>query len=223
MKARKNRLLIVSMKSSNSTNLIKEIQSLKKSKRERLVKNRIRDFKNLDKNSSDELFKEMCFCILTANFNAEKSIKIQDEIGSCFLIDSEEELAKKLRNLGHRYPKTRAKYIFESRKCKDLLKEILLLNDKEMRDWLVDNVKGLGYKEASHFLRNIGFGDVAIVDFHIIDLLVRYNFIEKPKTLTKRKYLEIENILRNIARKTDLTLAELDLYLWSIETGKILK
>jgi len=49
------------------------------------------------------------------------------------------------------------------------------------------------------------------------------NLIERPKTLTKRKYLEIENILRDIAREINLTLAELDLYLWFIETGKILK
>jgi N-glycosylase/DNA lyase len=37
------------------------------------------------------------------------------------------------------------------------------------------------------------------------------------------KYLEIENFLMKIAKKLNLSLAELDLYLWYIETGKILK
>jgi len=93
----------------------------------------------------------------------------------------------------------------------------------ELREWIVRNVKGLGYKEASHFLRNIGFTQYAIIDFHIIDLLLKYKLIEKPKTLSKTKYLEIEELLRQIAKKLNLNLAELDLYMWYMETGKILK
>ena len=97
------------------------------------------------------------------------------------------------------------------------------LDRNTIREWLVNNIKGIGYKEASHFLRNIGFDDYAIIDFHIIDILTRYKIIEKPKYLSKKKYLEIEEILRKIAKQTNLTLAELDLYLWYMETGKILK
>jgi len=166
----------------------------------------------------------MCFCILTANFNAEKSIKIQNEIGECFSNDSEEDLAKKLQELGHRFPNMRASYISESRNCKDMLKRVVeSLKNDELREWLVKNVKGIGYKETSHFLRNIGFDDFAIIDFHIIDILAKYDLIEKPKALTRKKYLEIEKILKKIAEKSGLNLAELDLYLWYMETGKILK
>ncbi|HOW37251.1 MAG TPA: N-glycosylase, partial [Candidatus Pacearchaeota archaeon] len=77
----------------------------------------------------------------------------------------------------------------------------------------------------SHFLRNIGYKNVAIIDFHIVDLLVRENLIEQPKSksLTPKKYLEIENILRKIAEKTKTSLGELDLYLWYKETGTVLK
>ena len=133
-------------------------------------------------------------------------------------------LSKKLRQHGYRFPNTRAAYITESVKFKDLLPSIIQkLGWHERRAWLVDNIKGLGYKEASHFLRNIGFDDYAIIDFHILDLLERYHLIEKPKTLTVKKYREIEKILQTIATRTNLTLAELDLYLWFLETGKILK
>jgi len=204
--------------------LVEKIENLKKSEIGSLIGHRIKEFKNIDKKSNDELFKEICFCLLTANFNAEKSIKIQNEIGDCFLTDSKEELSKKLRNYGHRFPNTRAEYISESLKCKNKLKEIVQFHDKKaLRDWIVDNIKGLGYKEASHFLRNVGFDDYAIIDFHILDILVDYSLIKKPKTLTKNKYLDIENLLRGLAKKTGLTLAELDLYLWYLETGKILK
>ena len=204
--------------------LIEKIESLKKGEIGKLVNDRIKEFKNINKKSTNELFNEMCFCILTANFNAEKSIKIQNEIGECFSNDSKEDLAKKLQELGHRFPNMRASYISESRNCKDMLKRVVeSLKNNELREWLVRNVKGIGYKETSHFLRNIGFDDFAIIDFHIVDILVKYGLIEKPKALTRKKYLEIEKILKKIAEKSNLNLAELDLYLWYMETGKVLK
>ena len=204
--------------------LLKSVEALKNSDIGKTISGRIDEFKNLGKKSDDALFKELCFCILTANFNAEKSIKIQDEIGECFLDDSEDDLKFKLKKLGHRYPNMRANYIAHSRGCKDSLKKVTSSSDvKAIRDWVVNNVKGLGYKEASHFLRNIGFDDYAIIDFHIIDILVKNNLIKRPKSLTKNKYLEIEDILRSISKQLNLSLAELDLYLWYLETGKILK
>ncbi len=205
-------------------NLIDKIENLKNSEIGNLVNQRINEFKNINRESNEELFQEMCFCILTANYNAEKSIKIQNEIQECFSTDTMDELSKKLKYYGHRFPNTRAKYISESLKCKDKLKDIVQFHDKQsLRNWIVNNVKGLGYKEASHFLRNIGFDDYAIIDFHIIDILYDNKLIQKPKTITKNKYLEIENLLKKLAKKTNLTLGELDLYLWYIETGKILK
>jgi len=185
----------------------------------------LREFKEIGNGSNNEIFEELCFCILTANFNAERSMKIQMEIGDEFLTISKSHLAKKLRALGHRFPNRRARYIFDARRHKNILKDIVKTfnDDNELRGWLVKNVKGIGYKEASHFLRNIGYTSYAIIDFHIIDVLTKHEIIEKPNVLTKRKYLEIEDVLRKIARKSNLNLAELDLYLWYMETGKILK
>jgi N-glycosylase/DNA lyase len=105
------------------------------------------------------------------------------------------------------------------------LKDVIVSfgDEAQLREWLVKNVKGIGFKEASHFLRNIGYSNLAILDFHIINVLVKHRLVEKPKTLTKKHYLEIEMLLRDIAEKASLTLAELDLFLWYMETGKILK
>ena len=204
--------------------LIRDIEKLKHSKTKEIIDNRINEFKSVNKNSNDELFNEMCFCILTANFNAEKTIKIQNGIGNSFCEDSKEVICDKLRGYGHRFPNARADYIMCSRIYKNSLTQVFSnTNQKALREWIVKNIKGLGLKEASHFLRNIGFDDYAIIDFHIIDLLVKYNIIKRPKSLTNKKYLEIEKVLRKIAEKTGLTLAELDLYLWYMETGKILK
>jgi N-glycosylase/DNA lyase len=212
-------------KPDSAEKLLETIETLKRSSVKQLVEARTRQFRETGKKASNELFKELCFCILCANFTAERSIKIQSTIGDSFLSLPEKRLVRKLRALGHRFPNVRARYIIEARKHKDSLKNtITSFDDKhKLREWLIENVKGIGPKEASHFLRNVGYTDYAILDFHIIDVLVRYGLIEKPKTLTKRRYLEIEKLLRYIAEKANLNLAELDLYLWYMETGKVLK
>lgn len=205
--------------------LLESIRNLRNSEIKQLVDVRLREFKEVGNGSSHEIFEELCFCILTAHFNAEKSMKIQMEIGDEFLTLPESNLAKKLKKNGYRFPNTRAKYIVDARKYKNSLKDIIeMFNDEnELREWLVKNINGIGYKEASHFLRNVGYTNFAIIDFHIIDVLTKHGIIEKPKVLTKRRYLKIEGLLRKIAGELNLNLAELDLYLWHIETGKILK
>lgn len=202
-----------------------DIKNIQNSKIKDIIDNRIIEFKKLGERNSNELFKELCFCLLTANFSASGGIKIQNEIKDGFMNLPENLLAQKLAELGHRFPNARAKFIFEARKYKDNIKEILnsFHDEKIAREWLVKNIKGLGMKEASHFLRNIGYENVAIIDFHILDLLARYGLIEKPKTMTPKKYIEIENELKKISEKTGINLGELDLYLWYKETGKILK
>ncbi len=186
---------------------------------------RILEFERLGKMSSGDIFKELCFCILTANFTAEGGIRIQQEVGDGFLTMPEPQLARRLKELGHRFPNTRAGYIVGARKHRDSIKGLIdsAEDGDEIREWLVKNVKGIGYKEASHFLRNIGFGDLAIIDFHIVDILVRHGLIGRPKTLTRNRYLEIEKVLQGIAKELGISLAELDLYLWCAETGKVLK
>jgi len=208
-------------------NLIKKIESLKESKIREIIDLRMKRFYELGRQPSQEIFKELCFCLLTANYSAEGGIKIQNALGDEFLTSSEEQLSKRLSELGHRFPNARARFIFEARKHSHNLKEILDYYDTDQtkRDWIVENIKGIGMKEASHFLRNIGYTDAAIIDFHIIDLLVREGLIEQPKskTLSPKRYIEIENILRELSQKTDTPLGELDLYLWYEETGKVLK
>jgi len=204
--------------------LLTSIKDLKYSSIQTKIQQRIQEFKSIDTHSAEELFQELCFCILTANFNAERSIHIHSQLSEYFCTDTKETLAKKLKQQGYRFPNTRAAFIAESAAKKDNLPTIIqTLKREERRTWLVDNIKGLGYKEASHFLRNIGFDDYAIIDSHILDLLERYHLITQTKTLTKKKYIEIEDCLQKIAQHTKLTLAELDLYLWFLETGKILK
>lgn len=205
--------------------LLEKINGLKNSHVKKLVDTRIEEFKQNGGKTSREIFKELCFCILTANFNAERSIEIQKKIGDGFLTLSVSQLTEELRVLGHRYPEARAGYIVEARKYADSLKDVIsrFKDSSLLREWLAKNIRGIGLKEASHFLRNIGYRDLAIIDLHIINVLSNYGLIDRPKTMTKKKYLEIESILRKIANYLEISLAELDLFLWYLETGKVLK
>jgi N-glycosylase/DNA lyase len=188
------------------------------------VRGRLSEFEHIGMDE-DLLFSELSFCVLTANFTAEGGLRIQREIGAGFRSLGKDELAARLRSLGHRFPNTRAAYIVEDRAlCGSLLKTLKCFRSgAEAREWLVNNVKGFGQKEASHFLRNIGFKDVAIIDRHILRFLSEEGLIEIPKSLSRRKYLSIEILLQAIAGRLGITLAELDLVLWYMMTGRLLK
>jgi N-glycosylase/DNA lyase len=89
---------------------------------------------------------------------------------------------------------------------------------------LVDNIKGIGYKEASHFLRNVGFFDYAILDKHVIRTLYTNKLVPHlHKSLNRNNYLEYESVLGKLCKKLKLSQGELDLYLWYLSTKKVLK
>jgi len=205
----------------------KLVDQLKKLQRDEsvrgLVNARIREFHSLRDAQGLDLFGELCFCILTANCSAEQCVRIQQEIGPGFSCWPEESLKKQFKKLGYRFP-PRAKHIVSARCFCESLPEVLAsLSGEERREWLVRSIDGFGYKEASHFLRNIGYDEYAIIDSHIVDVLVNHGVMQRPKSLTKRRYLEIEKKLRTLGERVGLSLAQLDLYLWYMETGKILK
>ena len=197
--------------------IISSVLQLKNSPIKLLVDARLKEFSSVPRDFNS-LFRELAFCLLTAGTSAELGLKTIDHLEGALFTGSEAEIQKKLKEI-YRFHTVRAKYIYVAR---EKFKEVTL-DSPNRREILIDKIKGLGMKEASHFLRNIGFNDYAIIDFHIIDFLVKNGVIEKPKTITKKKYIEIENVLRKIADSLNISLGELDLYLWYLETGKILK
>jgi len=205
--------------------LARSVERLKSSEVSELVAGRMREFKEMEKEGNEIWFSELCFCILTANSTAKLGLRIQEELGDGFLNLPKKELTRGLKELGHRFYNKRADFIVSARKF-DRIKDIItkFSDAKRAREWLVENVDGIGWKEASHFLRNVGFEDVAILDRHILALMREHGLIEQvPRTLTRRRYLEIEEKLKELAEKVGLSLAELDLYMWYLKTGRVLK
>ncbi len=183
-------------------------------------------------NSNEKVYEELCFCILTPQSSAKQAIKTINLLKQHNLLTKGTAKDKEpfLKNV--RFFRTKALRLVEVQKkfavnkVNKILQEAGLPNAPiKCREFLVSEVNGYGYKEASHFLRNIGFGEhVAILDRHILKNLVKCGVIDAlPKTITKKKYLEIENKMSEFCLKHKLSFAELDLIFWSNETGDVLK
>ncbi|MEM4262051.1 MAG: N-glycosylase/DNA lyase [Candidatus Diapherotrites archaeon] len=210
----------------NQKDLINKIIETQKSSVSNKINERYYEFKSFSSKSEEAWFSELCFCITTANCSAESGIKVQQALGfEGFYNLPKQSLAKKLQSLGYRFYNKRAEYICEARKhfgIKEKLKSFS--SEKEKRLYLVNNVKGFSFKEASHFLRNTGHENLAILDRHILKVLHEYSLLDEiPKTLNEKKYLQIEEILTNFCSKLNLNQSLLDLYLWYLKTGKVLK
>jgi N-glycosylase/DNA lyase len=193
--------------------------------RARAIRERLSDFSAVPPR---EYFYELVYCLLTPQSSASNAGKATETLKHMRLLEMEIDPAPVLRSDSAyiRFHNTKTRSI---REAKMQLPHILIeLQNGErsydMREWLVKNVRGLGMKEASHFLRNIGRRDLAILDRHILRNLARHGVIRTvPKTLTKKQYLRIEKRFSDFARDIGLTMDELDLYFWSNETGEILK
>jgi len=206
--------------------LVSQIRALAAGPVSAQVESRIKEFAAVHSNRNDVWFSELCFCILTANSSARLGIKIQETLGAAgFLELTREEIAQRLRELGHRYSERRADFIVMARDFRNIKDIVTRIDDeKKAREWLADNIMGLGYKEASHFLRNVGYSNVAILDRHVLRIMKDYDIVEEvPKALAKRMYVEYEKRLTSLAIQVGMTLSRLDLYLWYMKTGAVLK
>jgi N-glycosylase/DNA lyase len=209
--------------------LLKEIKLLKKSPIRKVVEQRLREFKAIKNKPNEDWFSELCFCILTANSKARTAIKIQDEIGSEGFLDySLCKLVEAIKRNKHRFHNNKAKFITLARKHHDIKEKVVGIikkhDEREAREWIVKNIKGIGYKEASHFLRNVGYFNLAILDRHILNLMKENKIIkERPKTLNKKTYLKIEEKFITLARNLKMQPAELDMYMWYMKAGAVLK
>ncbi len=197
------------------------------------IRRRLGEFEAIWKDADDsKLWEEMVYCFFTGGCSARMGLNAIDAVRPLLDSGSQPEIAKALSGV-HRYPNARARYVFASRNflrehCNLELRRKLESFDcrLERRDWLVreKGIKGLGYKEASHFLRNVGLKGYAILDKHVLKCLTELKIIDTPKPPnTRSKYLRVEDKLRDLTERTKIDFDEMDLVLWSMKTGQILK
>ncbi|MCS7253430.1 MAG: N-glycosylase/DNA lyase [Armatimonadota bacterium] len=196
------------------------------------IAERLKQFAEFYKHADDKaLFEELVFCICAAGYSARGAMRCVEAIRPILMHADAAELAGRMHF--HRFASTRAKYIFHTREYlrrefNFKLKEVISSLDDHhgRRDFLALNrdIKGIGYKEASHFLRNIGFKGYAILDRHVVRCLFELGVLgnDKPPN-TRGRYIEAEERAKAFSQRIGLTVDELDLLLWSYRTGEILK
>lgn len=197
------------------------------------IRGRLGEFERIRHHGTDlEWLEEMVFCFFTGGCSARMGMSALEAVKPVLLTGDQAAIAGALTGV-HRYPNARARYVIYSRD--ELRKHYgLKLRNKiesfecpnERRDWLVRDkaIKGLGYKEASHYLRNIGFKGYAILDKHVLNCLKDLKIIDDAKPPnTRAAYLSTEESLKKLAALTGIDMDEIDLVLWSMKTGVILK
>lgn len=194
--------------------------------------------------TEDELWHELCLCILSSNVPYELALSalrhlvkhgylsvewITDNPKADKIIAAELSkpiyLPKKtdgsLRK--YRFPNVRSKNILNSAKIissKDAWLHDILVDspsEEDARSLLIRNISGFGLKEASHFLRNIGYSKkLAIIDTHIISFLEEINALSafQSKAITPKIYLALEDTLQEICEDRGLLLSIFDMAVW---------
>ena len=195
------------------------------------IQKRLRNFEEVFKKGNKEIFEELCFCILTPNASARMGINAMAYLRPVLYTGNVSDFQEALKKSKYRYPNKRAEYLIELKEFvkKELrfnLKEkILSIKDhNELREYFVENIKGISWKESSHYLRNIGFKGYCIIDKHILNCLMELKVLETNKRpANKKQYLEIEQKMKEFSNKIGINIDELDLLLWSHKSGEILK
>lgn len=198
-----------------------------------LIEKRLTEFRIMwEKGDDYAMFKEFIFCLLTPQSKAKICWDAVErmEKKSLLMNGDYREILECLE--GVRFKNKKAEYIINSRaiflengipRVKPIISRFK--SPEEARDFLVKDVKGMGYKEASHFLRNIGCGEnLAILDRHILKNLKFLGKIKHiPQSISRRIYMELENIFLRTAEELDIPPAHLDLLLWFKESGEVFK
>ncbi len=207
-------------------------QSLTKAYEEarELIERRLAEFRSIDRRDVVRLFEELAFCVMTPQSRARGALRAVEELKSTGLLldGGQEAVAEVLRRNGIRFHNKKAKYIVRNRELirghRARISDLLGDDVDAVRDALVEEVWGFGMKEASHFMRNIGYRGLAVLDRHVLRWMRALNAIDAvPSSLTHRRYVEIERRFIALSDELGLEPEALDLLLWYASTGEVLK
>jgi len=184
-----------------------------------------------ENNTLEKIEKEFFFCLLTPQCRAKVCWANVESLFAMGILQegSEKQISEHL--YGIRFKNNKAHYIVDARDkffngSEILVKKLSEGNSaKGLRKYLVENVKGMGYKEASHFLRNTGKGyELAILDRHILRGLTLTGVIKKiPGSLSAGKYLSTEESMNKFAGDIQIPMFNLDFVFWYFFNGEVFK
>lgn len=196
------------------------------------IKSRLSEFKQVRDAGEKRIFEELCFCLLTPQSSAKAADRAMRHMSRTGLLyrGSSEQISKVISGSGVLYAKNKARYLVEAREklmgddAQISFSDLLVKDPVRARENVAGNIKGIGYKESSHFLRNIGYEGLAILDRHILRTLWEAGVIDYlPPTISKKTYMDLEKRLLDYADRLQIPPDALDLVMWSARTGRVFK
>lgn len=189
------------------------------------IRQRLREFEMVP---AKDYFYEMCYCICTPQSKAKNAFIVVEKLQAGDFMNKLFDPVSILREPEHyiRFHNQKSKRLVE---MAGIFPDVMtILNsgaDKyQKRIEIHKTVKGFGFKETSHFMRNIGYKGFGILDRHILRHMVECGVYDKtPRVSSVNQYLEVETAFEKLAKSTGIPLDELDILFWSYETGEILK
>lgn len=177
----------------------------------RLIIEEIRKKNFQVKKTDEQIFYDLCFCLMAPQTKfVQNRIAIKNLMDNNFYSNNipEERLHELIRKA--RFFRVKSKRLIEAKASFSKILENLNSDksDIEKRNWLFDNINGMGMKAASHFLRNSGYKNFAIIDTHVI------KYLNSFKPTNKFEYLLLEKEFIKIVDSFGVSPAELDMAIW---------
>ncbi len=190
--------------------------------------------------TESQLWAELTCCVLSSQvpYETAQAAAVRLETSGLFLKegvaprDLEVALAELLRrpfdidggSRRYRFPDSRARQLTATvvqvrRDAKGLSDLLGSFGDIEIaRRWFVTNAKGLGPKQASMFLRNVGASyDLAVLDRHLINYMVMMGLTADPRPIRRMAdYRRDEVVLRDHAASFGLPVGFFDWAVWIV-------
>ncbi|MDB1124693.1 8-oxoguanine DNA glycosylase [Vibrio algarum] len=194
--------------------------------------------------STNDIICELFVCILGSGVRYEVAVSYASAINSCdsvhcsrldyeqIYVEVNAILSSSITN--KITGKTYSKYRYPQRGASNITKSLLCirndfgsintllnrnLNVNVIRRKLIDSCSGLGPKQSSHFLRNIGYTEnIAVIDRHII----KYIETSQGKSLPKQKlncvdtYENIESNFHQLIKKFEYSASIVDQAIWFV-------
>lgn len=164
-----------------------------------------------------DIFYCMVFCLCAPQTTFKGNMKVNAILREMdyYNVDISQKVLEELLK-PVRYNVTKAKFLKAAR---ERFKSVLeVVRDKEFftpyekREKLMKLIKGFGYKTTSHFMRNCGDQELAIIDVHVLKFLKTYGVEDKD-------YKKLEAEFQRIAREEGVTTAQLDAIVWQRYSG----
>lgn len=184
-----------------------------------------------DRTDSVEVFYLFVFCLLVPGGRATRTKEAVSILRQLDYLNKEYDRTELIESISHlvRFPSQKVDRLIEFKIMWPVFNKWLFqameykLSAVKVRENIVNNIQGFGYKAASHALRNLGYTNLAVIDTHILKYAKQWlpfagENVSYPGS--QKRYLYMEDCFRRWSQtRFGLDPCILDWFIWSKESG----